>query len=36
VARELTPAGVSEAYRTIQPQDAGIEQFAIHGEVEEF
>lgn len=34
VARELTPAGVSEAYRTIQPQDAGIEQFAIHGDVD--
>lgn len=30
VARELTPAGVREAYRTIKPQDAGIDQFAIH------
>ncbi len=35
VARELTDAGVKEAFRSIQPQDAGIEQFAIHGELEE-
>ena len=35
VARELTPAGVREAYRTIQPQDAGMEQFAIHGSLDE-
>lgn len=30
VARELTPAGVRESYRTIAPQDAGLDQFAIH------
>lgn len=35
VARELTDAGVREAYRTIAPQDAGLEQFAIHGSLEE-
>ena len=34
VARELTEAGVREAYRTIQPQDAGLDQFAIHGDVD--
>lgn len=31
VSRDLTEAGVKEAYRTIQAQDAGLEQFAIHG-----
>lgn len=35
VARELTGAGVKEAYRTIEAQDAGIEQFAIHGSLDE-
>ena len=35
VSRELTEAGVREAYRTIQPQDAGLDQFAIHGRSEE-
>ena len=35
VARELTEAGVREAYRVIEPQDAGLEQFAIHGSLEE-
>lgn len=35
VSRELTPSGVKEAYRTIQPQDAEIDQFAIHGSLEE-
>lgn len=35
VARELTPAGVRETYRTIRPQDAGIDQFAIHGSLDE-
>jgi len=32
VARELTDAGVREAYRTIEAQDAGLDQFAIHGD----
>ncbi len=35
VARELTDAGVREAFRVIQPQDAGLEQFAIHGSLDE-
>lgn len=35
VARELTPTGVREAFRAIAPQDAGLEQFAIHGSVDE-
>ncbi len=32
VARELVPAGVSEAFRAIRPQDASLEIVAIHGE----
>ncbi len=35
VARELTEAGVKEAYRVIQPQDAGLEQLAVHGALDE-
>lgn len=35
VARELTDAGVREAYRVIEAQDAGLEQFAIHGSVDD-
>ncbi len=35
VARELSEAGVRETYRSIAPQDAGLEQFAIHGSVDE-
>ncbi|UWQ21481.1 DUF6505 family protein [Jannaschia sp. W003] len=35
VARELTPAGVREAFRVIEPQDAGLDQFAIHGSLDE-
>ncbi|KAJ57157.1 hypothetical protein ACMU_01295 [Actibacterium mucosum KCTC 23349] len=31
VARELSQAGVREAYRMIEPQDAGLDQFAVHG-----
>ncbi|MEO9822793.1 MAG: DUF6505 family protein, partial [Paracoccaceae bacterium] len=34
VARELTPAGVKESYRMIEPQEAGLEQFAIHGDTD--
>ena len=30
VSRELTEAGVRESFRSIEPQDAGLEQFAIH------
>ena len=32
VARELTEAGVKESYRVIEAEDAGLEQFAIHGD----
>jgi hypothetical protein len=34
VAREITETGVAEAYRFIEPQAAGIDQFAIHGDIE--
>ncbi len=34
VARELTESGVRESFRSIKPQDAGLEQFAIHGDLE--
>ncbi|MEQ8258011.1 MAG: DUF6505 family protein, partial [Roseovarius confluentis] len=34
-ARELTEAGVRETYRAIAAQDAGLEQFAIHGSLDE-
>ncbi|MBC7141395.1 MAG: hypothetical protein H5U18_04450 [Rhodobacteraceae bacterium] len=34
VLRELTGAGVREQYRFIEPSEAGLDQFAIHGEVE--
>lgn len=35
VARELTDAGVRESYRSIEPQSAGLEQFALHVSPEE-
>jgi len=35
VARELTDSGVRESYRMIEPQEAGIEQFAVHGSLDE-
>lgn len=35
VARELTEAGVKEAYRVIEPQDADLDQFAVHGSLDE-
>ena len=35
VARELTEAGVREAYRVIEAQEAGLDQFAIHGSLDE-
>ncbi|WP_193139904.1 MULTISPECIES: DUF6505 family protein [unclassified Meridianimarinicoccus] len=34
VSRELTEAGVRESYRFIPPQQAGLDQFAIHGDAE--
>ncbi|MFX0540904.1 DUF6505 family protein [Roseovarius sp. S4756] len=35
VARELTEAGVRETFRVIEAQAAGLEQFAIHGSLDE-
>ncbi len=35
VLRELTEAGVREQYRYIEASEAGLDQFAIHGELEE-
>ncbi len=35
VMREITEAGIRESYRVIAAQDAGLEQFAIHGDLEE-
>lgn len=35
VSRDLSDTGVSEAYRTIEAQAAGIDQFAIHGSLDE-
>ena len=35
VARELGEAGVHESYRVIAPQDAGLDQFAIHGSLDD-
>jgi hypothetical protein len=34
VTRDLTAAGVHEAYRTIDPRDAEIEMVAVHGSVD--
>ena len=35
LARELTEAGVREAYRVIESQSAGLDQFAIHGDLDD-
>ncbi|WP_226779258.1 DUF6505 family protein [Oceaniglobus trochenteri] len=35
VARELTDAGVRESFRMIEPREAGLEQFAIHGSLDD-
>lgn len=35
VARELTEAGVREAYRAIEAPEAQLDQFAIHGSLDE-
>ncbi|MFD2739452.1 DUF6505 family protein [Sulfitobacter aestuarii] len=35
VARALTESGVRETYRVIEAQEAGLEQFAIHGALDE-
>ena len=35
VSRELTEVGVRESFRVIEAQDADLDQFAIHGSLEE-
>lgn len=35
VSRDLSESGVREAYRFIEAQDAGLDQFAIHGSLDE-
>jgi hypothetical protein len=35
VSRELTESGVKEGYRIIAPQSAGLDQFAIHGSLDD-
>lgn len=35
VARELTDAGVKESFRIIESPDAGLDQFAIHGSLDD-
>jgi len=35
VARELSGAGVREAYRVIEVSDAGLDQLAVHGSLDE-
>ncbi len=35
VSRELTDAGVKEAYRNIAPQQAELDQFAVHGSLDD-
>jgi hypothetical protein len=35
VARELSASGVREAYRMIEPQGAALDQFAVHGSLDE-
>jgi hypothetical protein len=35
VSRELTEAGVKESFRIVEPRDADLDQFAIHGSLDE-
>jgi len=35
VTRELSDVGVKESFRMIEARDAGLEQFAIHGSLDE-
>ena len=35
VARELTEAGVSESFRVIEAQGASLDQFAVHGSLDD-
>ena len=34
VSRELTGAGVRESFRMIEAKEAGLDQFALHGDIE--
>lgn len=35
VSRELSDAGVKESYRIVEARDAGLDQFAIHGSLDD-
>lgn len=35
VVRTLTESGVKESYRTIEPRDAGLDQLAVHGSLDD-
>ncbi|WP_299149382.1 DUF6505 family protein [uncultured Tateyamaria sp.] len=35
ISRELTEAGVKESYRLVEPRDADLDQFAIHGSLDD-
>lgn len=35
VAREITDAGIKESYGMIEPQSAGLDQFAVHGSLDD-
>jgi hypothetical protein len=35
VSRELTEAGVKESFRIVEARDAGLDQFAIHGSLDD-
>jgi hypothetical protein len=35
VSRELTDAGVKESFRIVEPRDANLDQFAIHGSLDD-
>ena len=35
VAREITPSGVREAFRVIEPQEAEIDLLAVHGSLDD-
>lgn len=35
MSRELTEAGVKESYRIVEPRDADLDQFAVHGSLDD-
>ena len=35
VSRELTESGVKDTFRIMDPEEAGLDQFAIHGSLDE-